>query len=303
MNENNHTATDKSLLELRDIAISIKNHEIVSGAELLIRPGETVGLVGESGSGKTMLCRTAIGLLGPIGGQVTRGSVLVQGKTIDNGSSKDWKQIRGNVIGFVPQASLAGLDPLMRIGHQLKETIRRLDSDANPGRRALELLENVQINRPTEVLRAYPHQLSGGMRQRVMIALALAGRPKLIIADEATTALDATVQRSVLNLLRDIQKETNMALLLVTHDLSIVRQMADQVYVMLEGRTVESGPVAQVLENPQHPYTEALLKADPSQGGLGVLPHGGGPKTATVPNGWADSPHPVSVSERGILHE
>lgn len=261
----NPTPSQLPLLDMRDVAILIKDKQVVRNASLAIHMGETVGLVGESGSGKSMMCRAAIGLLGPIGARVSSGSILVRGQSVDDANTATWRQIRGHQIGYVPQASLAGLDPLMRIDAQLRETIRTLDAGADSRQRAFELLNAVRINQPREVLRAYPHQLSGGMRQRVMIALALAGRPDLIIADEATTALDATVQKAVLNLLRDLQRETNMALIIVTHDLGIVRQVSDRLYVMNGGLTVESGSTDSVLRTPRHEYTKTLLSADPSR--------------------------------------
>lgn len=266
MNINSDEPTSQPpIIELRGVTVSFGPHDVVRNANLTVSPGETVGLVGESGSGKTMLCRAAVGLLGSLGGAVTEGAVCINGETVEGNQDSAWRKYRGHTLGLVPQASLAGLDPIMRIGAQLKETIRRLDREARPKARALELLQSVRIRNPEEVMNAYPHQLSGGMRQRVMIALALAGRPALIVADEATTALDATVQKSVLMLIRDIQRETNMALLLVTHDLSIVRQMTDRMYVMSKGEIVESGNTEPILAAPQHRYTRALFAADPSQ--------------------------------------
>ena len=255
------------LLQMENIEVSIGDVRVVKCASVSVRRGETVGLVGESGSGKSMLCRAAVGLLGGVGGRVSQGVVRFDGAEIDTSQARSWRGIRGHRIGLVPQASLAGLDPIMRIGRQLGETIRKLDPSSDSAERSLELLEGVQINNPKQVLRAYPHELSGGMRQRVMIALALAGKPDLMLADEATTALDATVQKSVLNLIRSIQKETGMALLMVTHDLSIVRQLADQISVMRDGQIVESADTASLIAQPKHPYTRELLAADPSQQG------------------------------------
>lgn len=255
------------LLQMDQVEVSIGDIRVVKGASISVYRGETVGLVGESGSGKSMLCRAAVGLLGGVGGRISQGTVTFDGAEIDTAHARSWRGIRGHRIGLVPQASLAGLDPIMRIGRQLRRTIRRLDPASDSAGRSLELLESVQINDPKQVLRAYPHELSGGMRQRVMIALALAGKPDLMVADEATTALDATVQKSVLNLIRSIQKETGMALLMVTHDLSIVRQLANQISVMRDGEIVESGDTGSLIANPTHPYTKELLDADPSQPG------------------------------------
>ena len=178
-------------------------------------------------------------------------------------SDQEWAAIRGRRIGLIPQNSFSALDPIQRVGRQAEETVRALDPEANTPARVDELLDAVHLRNTATVPRAYPHELSGGMRQRVMIALALAGRPDLLLADEATTALDVTIERGILSLLRDRQLTAHMALLLVTHDLSIVGTLADSVVIMYAGTTVEVGKVETVFADPRHPYTRALLAARP----------------------------------------
>jgi oligopeptide/dipeptide ABC transporter ATP-binding protein len=257
-------ATSATVAEIGGLAISIAGCEIVSRVDLAVAAGESVGLVGESGSGKSVTCRSLIGMLGFIGASITSGQVLIAGRDMTSASQRQWRQLRGTTVSLVPQASLAGLDPLIRVGAQLSEVIRRFDRRADTAARSLELLDQVQMRRPGEVLRAFPHELSGGMRQRAMIALAVAGRPKLLIADEATTALDATVQRSVLQLLTRLRAELGMALLLVSHDLGVVRTATDRVAVMYAGTVVEQAASTRIFHRPRHPYTAGLTAADPA---------------------------------------
>ena len=250
--------------EIEGLAISIAGRQIVTRVDLDIAAGEGVGLVGESGSGKSVTCRSLIGLLGFIGATATAGQVRIAGRDMTSATQQQWRALRGRTVSLVPQASLAGLDPLIRVGTQLREVIARHDSGADAATRRLELLDQVKMPQPGRVLRAYPHELSGGMRQRVMIALAIAGRPALLIADEATTALDATVQRSILQLLAGLRAELGMALLLVSHDLAVVRSATDRVAVMYAGTIVERGASRDVLRGPRHPYTAGLTAADPA---------------------------------------
>lgn len=257
-------AQESQLLAASDISISIGEKQLVSGVSLQVRAGECVALVGESGSGKSLTCRALLGTLHRIGAWMT-GALTLEGRDMSSATEHDWRALRGKNVGFVPQASMAGLDPVMRVGQQLLETIRLHDGPGtNLKTRALELLAQVEMPDPEKVYRSYPHQLSGGMRQRVMIALALAGRPKVLIADEPTTALDVTVERAILELLSKLCQEEQMGLLLVTHDLGVVRRSAQRVYVMRAGELVEHGETADVLARPTHPYTVALLAADPA---------------------------------------
>lgn len=258
-------ATAQQVAEIDGLAIAIAEREIVTHVDLSIAAGEGVAIVGESGSGKSVTCRSLIGLLGFIGARITSGKVRVAGRDMTSASQREWRSLRGRTVSLVPQASLAGLDPLIRVGPQLREAVRRYDGNgAGSAERSLELLDQVLMPRPREVLRAYPHELSGGMRQRAMIALAIAGRPALLIADEATTALDATVQRSILKLLARLRAELGMALLLVSHDLAVVRSAADRVAVMYAGTIVERAGSGEVFSHPRHPYTAGLAAADPA---------------------------------------
>jgi oligopeptide/dipeptide ABC transporter ATP-binding protein len=260
------------LLDVRDLAIDLGGYRPVRNVTFSIEPGACLGLVGETGCGKSMTCRAIIGLLPRIGARVSGGEIRFQGTDLAGLSAKGWRKVRGRGISFVPQSSMSSLNPVRSVGSQLTETIAAIDRAAEPkerargwpARRAIELLTQVHIDRPVEVLRRYPHELSGGMRQRVMIALALAGRPKLLVADEPTTALDVTVQREILALLKEIRATTGMALLLVSHDLGVVRSVADTVAVMYAGMLVETGPAAEVIAAPRHPYTGALINARPT---------------------------------------
>jgi oligopeptide/dipeptide ABC transporter ATP-binding protein len=253
-----------ALLEVRDLAARIGHHEVLSGVNLAVGAAQCLGLVGETGSGKTLTCRALIGLLPRIGAEVTHGSVLFEDRDLVPLRQRDWHRLRGREIAFVPQSSLTGLDPVMTVGRQLAETIRLLDPQAQPRSRALELLDMVEMPNPKQTLDRYPHQLSGGMRQRAMIALAIVGRPKLLLADEPTTALDVTVQRSILELLSTLRQATHMSLIIVTHDLGVVESVTDDVAIMYAGSTVEIGATKDVLSRPQHPYTRALLDSRPS---------------------------------------
>lgn len=245
---------------------------VVQDVSLVIRPGEALGVVGESGSGKTVTAKALIGLL-PRNAAVTNGSVRFEGRELARGGRSAYRSVRGRGIGIVSQEPMRALDPSFRVGSSLAAVVRRVDGlDRNAARdRVLELLEKMQIADPAEVARRYPHQISGGMAQRVAIAMALAGRPKLLIADEPTTALDVTVQAEILDLLRLIQAEAGMALLLVSHDLGVVADLCARVVVMYAGQVVESAPTASIFENPGHPYTRALLASSPQRAKRGQL--------------------------------
>ena len=233
---------------------------VIDTANLSLDRRQAVGIVGESGSGKTMLCRALIGTLARHGAEITAGTVMFGGLDLAAASERVWRGIRGREIGYIPQSSLAGLNPVLTVETQLVESI----SVAGPLSRrqardkAVELLERVRIPRAPQVLKARGHQLSGGMRQRVMIAAAIAQAPKLLIADEPTTALDVTIQREILSLITQLRHELNMALVLVSHDLAVIEDVCDEVMVMYAGASVESGPVAALSTTPRHPYTRAL---------------------------------------------
>jgi oligopeptide/dipeptide ABC transporter ATP-binding protein len=257
-------ASSSALLEVRDLSVRIGHHDVLSGVDLSVGAGRCLGLVGETGSGKTLTCRALIGLLPRIGAEVTHGSITFDGRDLVPFRQRAWHRLRGREIAFVPQSSLTGLDPVMTVGRQLAETIRLLDPEAEVRRRAVELLDMVEMPNPQQTLTRYPHQLSGGMRQRAMIALAIVGRPKLLLADEPTTALDVTVQRAILDLLTTLRRATHMSLIIVTHDLGVVETVTDDVAIMYAGSTIETGATKDVLSRPQHPYTRALLDARPS---------------------------------------
>ena len=251
------------LLKVTGLDVQLGGRQVLHDVSFEIARGEALALVGESGSGKSVTARAITGLLTRIGGEVSAGTVTYEGTPIAQDDTSAWAKLRGRKIALIPQASLSSLDPVVRIGAQLAETIRVLDPGAATGPRSLELLEQVRMSRPAEVLRAYPHELSGGMRQRVMIALALAGRPEFIVADEPTTALDVTVQASILGLLGDLRAETGMTLLMIAHDLAVVGMVSERVAVMRQGLLLEQGATAKVLSTPEHPYTKALLAARP----------------------------------------
>lgn len=254
------------LLRSSHVAIEIDGREVVSDIDLSVGQGCSLGIVGETGSGKSLACRAFAGCLDAIGGRISRGALSLAGRDLTTPSAHAKSGIYGRIVSLVPQNSLSGLNPLMRIGTHLTETIRALDTDGRdvPKTRAIDLLERVGLRDPERVSRQYPHQLSGGMRQRVMIALAIVGRPRLLIADEPTTALDVSVQKEILELLRRLSDEEGMALILVSHDLGVVAAATQSVAVMYAGMVVEHGPTDTVLQRPKHPYTQALLEARPT---------------------------------------
>ncbi len=256
---------DDWLLKVEDLKISFqKGHgrllPVVDSANLSLRPHEAVGIVGESGSGKSMLCRALIGTLARHEAVITSGSILFEGSDLALASESVWRQVRGRRLGYVPQSSLAGLNPVLSIGTQLAESIMAVKpvGRRDAEKQSLDLLERVRIPRAKDVLRERPHQLSGGMRQRVMIATALAQEPRLLIADEPTTALDVTIQREILALLASLRQELGMALILVSHDLAVIEEVCDSIMVMYAGASVEFGPIDAVINAPRHPYTRAL---------------------------------------------
>jgi ABC-type dipeptide/oligopeptide/nickel transport system ATPase component len=236
----------------------------VDDVSLSLAPGETLGLVGESGSGKSVTALAVLGLLQPPA-QVTSGRVLFQGRDLLTLPEAEMRRVRGAGIALIFQEPATALNPVMRVGDQVAEAlvVHGLAEAQAARAKAIELLDAVRIADPEACARDYPHQLSGGMRQRVMIAIALACRPPLVIADEPTTALDVTIQAQVLDLLRELKARFNLALLLITHDFGVVAEMADRVAVMHRGRVVEEGPVRQILRTPVHDYTRALLEAVP----------------------------------------
>jgi len=236
----------------------------VNDVSFEVRKGETLGLVGESGSGKSVTAFSIIRLVQEPG-QVTGGRVMFQGRDLMTLPEAEMRRVRGAGIGFVFQEPMAALNPVMRVGAHIAEalTVHGLASKAEARTRAIELLRAVRITDPEKRVDDYPHQLSGGMRQRVMVAIALACKPPLLIADEPTTALDVTVQAQVLELLRDMKRQFDLSLLLITHDFGVIAETADRVAVMYRGKIVEQAPVREIFRNPQHPYTKGLLESIP----------------------------------------
>jgi len=259
--------SDPNLLDVRDLSVAFGDRTVVDRVSLQIAPGETLGVVGESGSGKSVTAFSILRLLQPPG-QITGGQVLFEGRDLLALSESDMRAVRGARISLIFQEPMTALNPVMRIGAHIAEalTVHGMASRADARLRAIELLEAVRIPDAARRVRDYPHQLSGGMRQRVMIAIALACRPPLVIADEPTTALDVTIQAQVLDLLRDLRSRFNLSLLLITHDFGVIAEMADRVSVMFKGRVVEEGLVRQILRAPQHDYTRTLLAAVPGMG-------------------------------------
>jgi peptide/nickel transport system permease protein len=254
-----------AVLEVRDLSVAVNGGPtLVSGVSFSLAPGQVLGLVGESGCGKTMSARSLMGLL-PDGVSVSGGSIVWQGRDIAGLSERELNAIRGREIAMISQEPMVALDPMFSISAQLTVPLRRIRKVGRGEARkiAAELLNQVGIVDAQRVLKSYPHQLSGGMAQRVAIALALTGKPKLLIADEPTTALDVTVQAEILSLLRSLVKETGLSVVIVSHDLGVVADICDKVSVMYAGQIAESGSAVEVLDNPEHPYTMALLGANP----------------------------------------
>ena len=237
----------------------------VNDVSFTIARGETLGLVGESGSGKSVTALSIVRLVMPPG-RIAEGRIDLEGRNLLTLPEADMRTIRGRRIGFVFQEPMVALNPVYTIGHQIRETlaVHGLARGAAAKRRAIELLEAVRVPEPARRAAAYPHQLSGGLRQRAMIALALAAEPSLLIADEPTTALDVTVQAEILDLLREMRRAFNLSMLLITHDLGVIAEMADRVAVMYAGRIVEQARADRLLQTPMHPYTRGLMGSIPS---------------------------------------
>jgi microcin C transport system ATP-binding protein len=252
------------LLEVEDLSVAFRGQPVVQGVSFTVEPGEVVALVGESGSGKSVTALSCLQLLAP-GGTNPAGRVVLDGTDVLRASPAELQRLRGGVAGMVFQEPMTSLNPLHAVGRQVAEavTLHRPMGGAALHARVIELLERAGFRNAESRLGAYPHQLSGGQRQRVMIAAALANDPKLLIADEPTTALDVTIQAQILELLAGLKRRLNMAMLLITHDLQIVRRHADRVVVMRNGRAVEQGRVAEVFADPQHAYTRMLLATEP----------------------------------------
>lgn len=295
-----------NLLEVNNLVVEFPTRRgllrALDGVSLTIAPGEILGVVGESGAGKSLTGAAIIGLLDPPG-RISSGEIHLAGERIDQYSADQMRGIRGRRIGAIFQDPLASLDPLYSIGHQLIETIRtHLPLTAGQARqRAIELLEETGIPAAAERINHYPHQFSGGMRQRVVIALALAAEPQLVIADEPTTALDVSIQAQVIGLLKRICHDRGAAVMLITHDMGVIAETCDRVAVMYAGRIVEIGPVQQVIHAPAHPYTVGLMASIPDlETDLERLAQidGAMPRLDAIPPGCAFHPRCPRVFER-----
>ena len=295
-----------ALLDVVDLVVEFPTRRGVlralDGVSLSIDAGEVLGVVGESGAGKSLTGAAIIGLLEPPG-RVASGQILLNGQRIDNKTQEQMRPLRGKQIGAIFQDPLTTLNPLYSIGRQLVETMQthmKL-SDRDARARAIKWLEDVGIPAAAQRIDAYPHQFSGGMRQRVVIALALCAEPKLVIADEPTTALDVSIQAQIITLLKRLTREHGTSVMLITHDMGVIAETADRVAVMYAGRLAEIGPVAEVVKHPAHPYTEGLMGSIPS------LTHrverlrqidGSMPRLTAIPKGCAFNPRCDKVFDR-----
>lgn len=251
------------LLDIRDLRLALGGRDLVDGVDITVGHGEVVGLAGESGSGKTLTALTALGFVPQ--GAAASGEVLFDGRDVLTLSSRDLRALRGDRVAVVFQDPMTALHPMLTIERQLTEhqRVHRSLTRAQARARAIELLDRVRIPDPHLAIRSYPHRFSGGMRQRIAIASALACEPELLIADEVTTALDVTVQAGILRLLDGLRAELGMAMLFITHDLAVMNVVSERLYVMRAGKVVESGPTRDVLADPQHEYTRSLVDALP----------------------------------------
>jgi dipeptide transport system ATP-binding protein len=298
-----------ALLEIQNLSVAFETARgpliAVDRLNFHVNEGETLGIVGESGSGKSVSCLSILGLLPPQA-NVKADRMTFAGKSLMGLSEREYREIRGGQISMIFQDPMSSLDPSYTVGFQLVEGLRTHENLTKKMAkvRALELLDHVGIASPLTRFDAYPHQLSGGMCQRVMIAMAIASKPKLLIADEPTTALDVTIQAQILDLLSKLQREEKMAMILITHNIAVVAERADRVLVMYAGQAVETGPVREVIGSPEHPYTQALLSSLPGAnskaGHRAKLPAISGvvPDLAQRPEGCQMHPRCPSVQER-----
>jgi peptide/nickel transport system ATP-binding protein/oligopeptide transport system ATP-binding protein len=316
-----------ALLEVRDLHVEFHTRDgvakAVNGVSYSVNPGETLAVLGESGSGKSVTAQAIMGILDMPPGRIPQGEILFQGKDMLKMSAEERRKIRGRKIAMIFQDALSSLNPVLSVGYQLGEMFRVHEglSRKEAKARSIELMDRVRIPAAKERVNDYPHQFSGGMRQRIMIAMALALEPDLIIADEPTTALDVTVQAQVMDLLAELQREYSMGLILITHDLGVVADVADRIAVMYAGRIVENAPVHEIYQRPAHPYTKGLLQSIPrlDQKGQELYAIKGlPPNLLHIPSGCAFNPrcpmaqdvcrtdvprlHPVSDSRGSACH-
>ena len=303
-----------SLLEIKNLHTYFKTEKgtvkAVNDVSYSIERGKTLGIVGESGSGKSVSAMSILGLLGT-NGYIENGEILFEGSDLIKLSEKEMRRIRGDKISVIFQEPMTSLNPVFSIGRQLSEPfiIHRGLNKRDSMKKALEMLNAVQIPNPENVIRQYPHQLSGGMRQRIMIAMALACRPSVLIADEPTTALDVTIQAQILRLMKDLQRENNTAIIFITHDLGVINEMADEVAVMYCGQVVEQTSAENIFRSCEmsHPYTEALMLSVPhaderSTNKLAAIP-GSVPHPLMLPRGCKFAPRCKYATEKCISCE
>jgi peptide/nickel transport system ATP-binding protein len=245
-------------LEVAGLRISFGEREVLHGVDLHVEPGACAGLVGESGSGKSLTALASLGLL-PRGARVTAGRILLDDREIVTADRDRTQKVRGSGIAMIFQSPRAALNPVLRAGRQVERILRRNGSHRDVARRSVEILGDVGLLEPEKVARLYPHELSGGMCQRIVIAMGIASEPRVLIADEPTTALDVTVQADILDLLEDLRLRTGMGMLLISHDLSVVAERCGSISVMWRGSVVEDGPSQSVITSPQHPFTADLV--------------------------------------------
>ncbi len=301
----------KELLKINDLKVSFFTPagevKAVNGVSYSLAPGKVLGIVGESGSGKSVSSYSIMGLIDKPG-KIVGGSIIFDGKDVSSMTKAERLNFAGNEVAMIFQDPMTCLNPVFTIGNQISESLHHKYgklSKEEVKKRSIELLSLVGINEPEKRLSQYPHEFSGGMRQRAMIAMALAGSPKLLIADEPTTALDVTIQAQILELLKDIQKKTGMAIVLITHDLGIVADMADDVIVMYGGRIVEQGSVYSIFNNPRHPYTKGLIRSLPdlNKKGEKLIPIEGNPiDLLNLPQGCSFAPRCENCMKVCINH-
>ena len=269
----------------------------VNGVSFEIPEGKTVCVVGESGCGKSVTALSMMHLVRPPPGRIVGGQILMDGVDLLKLSDREMQQINGKQIGMIFQEPMTSLNPVFTVGHQIMENLitHTGASETEARKKAVEMIKLVNIPRAEEIVDCYPHELSGGMRQRVMIAMALICNPRLLIADEPTTALDVTIQAQILDLMRKLKKELGMSIMLITHDLGVVAEMADYVVVMYAGKIVEKGPVDDIFEHPTHPYTVGLLKAKPV---IGKTEHN--KRLYSIPG---QVPNPIDMPENCYFNE
>ncbi len=266
----NAAGENKPLLSVADLTVRFGENRVVDGLSFSVEPGRTLAVVGESGSGKSVTSLSIMRLADVMGARFEAGSILFNGRDLLKLSQKEMRSVRGKEIAMIFQEPMTSLNPVFTIGDQICEVLVLHENIGKSAAmtEARRLLEMVRLPDAEALLKRFPHQLSGGMRQRVMIAMALACRPKLLIADEPTTALDVTIQAQILNIMRDLQSDLGMGMIFITHDMGVVAEMADDVVVMWKGKKVEEGPVREIFANPKHPYTRALLAAVPKLGSM-----------------------------------